>query len=1199
MHNQRIFVYVVCGSEKHINTLHLSLRHLKPLTQNDIIVVTDRTRNQLAINHDQILDVRTPEHFDNHQASIYLKTSLHRYVDLQHEYCYLDSDVIAGRLGVDTIFEHQYGPITFARNLTTLEGNVSRFSPWAVNCSCTGMGDSHSCTHLLEAIEAQFGIRVAGDWVDWNGGVFLFGKESVGFMQMWHEFTMQIFQNSYWKTRDQGTLVATAWKLGLQDQRCLPLSYNFIIDLYNNELCFSKKEGYCLHHSKPKIHPYFLHLFSSDLSREGWNIAIDVEEIIYDQMRRRGIVMKNPLDLSQQPKSGRGSTSSAGLRAKIRSTFWQIPPLRRDSIVTPSVRNRTSHQEFKVIVAAPYWAMNGVNIFSANLVRGLQTCGISAQILLTEQNSTLVTINEPLMTLPEDIPVVELPVSRDASWGAHWGTLIRYLEEHAPCIYIPNSDWRHSIISPKLSNRVAIVGVVHSDDPLHYDHVTRMGRYWNAIVTTSQAIAEDVAAQHPALSERLLTIPIGVPVPDHLPIRTGDKNSPLRIIYHGGLTQHQKRILDWPPIVEALLERQVPVELTIVGDGADRERLLAASQHLVECGAMRFLGVLPHAQILQILEQQDVYILTSEFEGMPNALNEAMGRGCVPVVTDIRSGIPELVRDGVNGYRVPVGDIQAFAERLALLQRHPERRRAMALQAHRTVIEGGYRTEDMVQRYIELFQHIWRDAESAVYRRPHGLLRKPPYEIAGSKIFPIPYACGIAKVGIFPSYREDYEDYKRELDGLRGHQLPAWNHKLVQFYPVIVSATSGRISGVDVFSVNLVRGLHKLKMKGHVLMTCHDESPPDPMPLPRDIPVQNLPVGKRMWPKGMISWRTRWQRLINYLERQAPCIYIPNYDWRHSCVSPQLSQKVGIVGIVHSDDPQHYEHVSRLGRYWNAIVAVSPAIAARVAALDPTLVPRLVTIPYGVEVPPCLPERDLEANAPLKVVYAGRVVQQQKRVGDLPKIISALHRRGIPVELTIIGAGSEDAQLRDACQPLIAEGLVYFLGTLPNAQVLKIFEQSDVFILTSDYEGLPLSLLEAMARGCVPVVTDLRSGIPELVRDGVNGYRVPVGDIQAFAERLSTLQRLPTWRRELASQAYHTIRTQGYDVERMVERYLMLFERVLREAETGIYRRPRGKVLPLPSMKPFMNPSWRRMLPDSLRKRGEHAIRQLFRAYRS
>lgn len=1014
MSTNKIFVYVVCGSEKYIKTLHLSLKHLKPLTQNEIIVVTDSSRNQLAINHDQIIDVRTPEHFDNHQASIYLKTSLHRYVDLEHDYCYLDSDVIAVRDGIDTIFEHQYAPVTFARNLTTLEGNVTRFSPWAVNCSCTGMGDTHSCTHLLAAIEGQFGISVASDWVDWNGGVFLFGKVSVKFMQMWHEFTMQIFDNPNWKSRDQGTLIATAWKLGLQDQRCLPHPYNFIIDLYNNDLCFSKKEGYSLHDSKEKLQPYFLHLLNNDLSREGWNMATDLENMIIEKMRTRAAAMENENTVDFREL---GKNKSSRIRT------LRVPRIRGDSMLTRSVQSRKSCNSLRVIVGSPYWAMNGVNIFSANLVRGLQACGVSAQILLTEQNSTLVTINEPLMALPDDIPVTELPLKGRESWGAHWGALIRYLEEHAPCIYIPNSDWRHSVISPRLSNRVAVVGVVHSDDPLHYDHVARLGRYWNAIVTTSQAIAEDVATHHPALSRRLVTIPIGVPVPDHLLTRTLDSSylgaasrAPLRIIYHGGLTQHQKRILDWPPIVEALLERQVPVELTVVGDGADRERLLAASQHLVECGAMKFLGVLPHAQILEILEEQDAYILTSEFEGMPNALNEAMARGCVPVVTDIRSGIPELVRDGVNGYRVPVGDIQAFAERFALLQREPERRQAMALQAHRTVIEGGYRTEDMVQSYIELFHRVLDDAESGIYRRPRGLLRKPPYEVAGTKIFEILYTRRIPDVGIFPSYREDYEDYKRELDGVPGRQLPSFDHQLVKQYPpVIVSATSGRVSGVDVFSANLVRGLQDLKLGAHILMTCHDESPPDSLPLPRDIPVEKLPLSKR------ISWRTRWQRLTDYLEAQGPCIYIPNYDWHHSCVSPQLSQKVGIVGIVHSDDPQHYEHVSRLGRYWNAIVAVSPAIAAHVAALDPTLVPRLVTIPYGVELPPSLPERQSEGregflrSAPLKVVYAGRLVQEQKRVSDLPKIMSALHRRGVPVELTIIGSGSEEVQLRDAC----------------------------------------------------------------------------------------------------------------------------------------------------------------------------------------
>src|SRR5215471_7531992 len=146
---------------------------------------------------------------------------------------------------------------------------------------------------------------------------------------------------------------------------------------------------------------------------------------------------------------------------KLRSSFWD---------------------SFRVIVALPYWALSGTSIFSANLVRGLLDSGIAAEILLTEQETERVIVPDPLLPQPTDIPVHKLPVSKTANWGAHWQGMIQYLEERAPCIYIPTYDWRHSIVSPRLSNRVGIIGTVRSDDPLHYDHVARLGQYWNAIV---------------------------------------------------------------------------------------------------------------------------------------------------------------------------------------------------------------------------------------------------------------------------------------------------------------------------------------------------------------------------------------------------------------------------------------------------------------------------------------------------------------------------------------------------------------------------------------------------------------------------------------------------------------------------------------------------------------------------------------------
>ncbi|MBW8010820.1 MAG: glycosyltransferase family 4 protein [Chloroflexi bacterium] len=399
---------------------------------------------------------------------------------------------------------------------------------------------------------------------------------------------------------------------------------------------------------------------------------------------------------------------------------------------------------------------------------------------------------------------------------------------------------------------------------------------------------------------------------------------------------------------------------------------------------------------------------------------------------------------------------------------------------------------------------------------------------------------------------------------------------------VIIASTNGRLSGVDIFSVNLVRGLLRLGIPAHVLLTKHYQVPRDPLRFPSDIPVRKLPVNQEN------SWPARWQTLIGYLEEHAPCIYIPNYDWDHSCVSPALSERVGIVGVVHSDDPKHYDHVSRLGRYWNAIVAVSDAIAHRINQLDTDLPGRLVTIPNGVEIPPKMIRRDSNDVDPLRVIYAGRLVQYQKRIFDLVKIVKLSANEGIPIELTVIGGGSAQKKFRTALSAYIDQKSVKLLGILPNQKVLDKFAESEVFIMTSDFEGLPMGLLEAMGRGCVPVVTDIRSGIPELVQDGVNGYRVSVGDIEAFVDRLDKLQRNQNLREDLGLKAYQTIRDGGYRVEDMAQKYSTLFENVWKNIDDGSYRRPHGIITTPPSL------AWRAHMPTAVRRIYRVAKRLLY-----
>jgi glycosyltransferase involved in cell wall biosynthesis len=362
---------------------------------------------------------------------------------------------------------------------------------------------------------------------------------------------------------------------------------------------------------------------------------------------------------------------------------------------------------------------------------------------------------------------------------------------------------------------------------------------------------------------------------------------------------------------------------------------------------------------------------------------------------------------------------------------------------------------------------------------------------------------------------------------------------------------------VDIFAATLVRELLAQGYRAEIVQTLPHEVVSDPLPLPTDVPVTRLDVPL------YATWRERWRAMRRYLEAGGPCVYVPNYDWRHSCISPVLAPSVKIVGVVHSDDPQHYEHVARLGRYWDGIVAVSSAIAAEIATLDPSLASRVRIIPYGVPVPASPPARRREGDVPLSAVYAGRLARYQKRVLDLPDIAAALRERGVASEMTVIGAGPDQGAFLAASAPHLVSRAMRYVGSLPNEDVLRVFAESDAFVLPSSFEGCPVSLLEAMAHGCVPVVASVRSGVPELVRDGVNGFVVPVGDTARFADRLEQLWTDESVRHCLSTHAYRTVRDGGYRVEEMAARYLALFERVIGEP----YARPSGRILPPPELR--------------------------------
>lgn len=129
------FVYVVCGAKEYIDQLHFSLLFLRHFSKYPIYVATDTMRNEIPIEHDNLIDVKTPQELNNHQAHLYIETSLHKHLHLYDgdKACYIDSDVIALNTEINDVFSHFQAPVTFAGDHCTID----LFSPKITHCGCT------------------------------------------------------------------------------------------------------------------------------------------------------------------------------------------------------------------------------------------------------------------------------------------------------------------------------------------------------------------------------------------------------------------------------------------------------------------------------------------------------------------------------------------------------------------------------------------------------------------------------------------------------------------------------------------------------------------------------------------------------------------------------------------------------------------------------------------------------------------------------------------------------------------------------------------------------------------------------------------------------------------------------------------------------------------------------------------------------
>lgn len=188
-------------------------------------------------------------------------------------------------------------------------------------------------------------------------------------------------------------------------------------------------------------------------------------------------------------------------------------------------------------------------------------------------------------------------------------------------------------------------------------------------------------------------------------------------------------------------------------------------------------------------------------------------------------------------------------------------------------------------------------------------------------------------------------------------------------------------------------------------------------------------------------------------------------------------------------------------RWANYVASIAPA--ARVTVLG-----NYVPVPAACPAP-----RQRAPGEPLRVVFMG-AVGQRKGIYPLLDAVARLRQSGVPLELVVGGNGEVDKARAHACG-LGLQDAVKFLGWVDAAARDRELDAAHAFVLPSFNEGLPMSLLEAMARA-LPVVSTRVGGIPDLITHQQDGLLCDAGDVGALAACLQLLAADEAARQRLA-----------------------------------------------------------------------------------
>jgi glycosyltransferase involved in cell wall biosynthesis len=278
----------------------------------------------------------------------------------------------------------------------------------------------------------------------------------------------------------------------------------------------------------------------------------------------------------------------------------------------------------------------------------------------------------------------------------------------------------------------------------------------------------------------------------------------------------------------------------------------------------------------------------------------------------------------------------------------------------------------------------------------------------------------------------------------------------------------------------------------HSSLVISDEAPGDPLPRVHFLRVSRWDSVHAVT-RALRVLRQVPQPLVNIFHTTIP---MRAYICKHDCAARRIL-------LIHGKGAGLSEQIAARQTWLDAVICVnqeSRAIAQR--ALPQLTAERFLVVPLPIVPCPGPVDHPPLAGRPMVLGYSGRLTRDEKRVDRLPVLCEQLQHLGLDYRLELLGEGPERASLQ---RQFDGNQRVQFLGRKSGTDYLRQLATWDFIVFTSDSEGQPVSLLEAMSGGVLPLFPGIGSGGDAYAEAVHPRLLYPAGDMTEAARRLSEL----------------------------------------------------------------------------------------------